>query len=650
VRSTSTRLSPSTSQWSAYLGLIAVLCLFCAPLFVGLGDRELGSDEAIYSYAVDRIIDTGDWLTPRAIPYDGPFLEKPPLKFWIVAGAIRAGLLPHDEFGLRFIDALFSAVAFVYVFWLGRWLAGSVCGFVAVLVLFTINVLLFEHGLRSNNMDAALVLSYCGGVYHFARWVEDSAAKRRSRQALAVAGYFTLGFMTKFVAVLFLPLVCAVALAWPGNTWPRIRSNWRDWVVPALLVCAASVPWFVYQALQVGGDLWDVIVAHGFTRFTGALDPRHLQPWHYYYSQMWAELTRTGTQWIAAVGMIMLAVKGSTERPWLARLLFVWWMVPFALMSIGTSKLIHYAYPFLPAIALGVGAVADALMRAIASTMATTASVAERGGLRVMKGTWARRWPAVAGWFPTLTWTANEHPSSTRTFARGLLVAAAVFAVAVGVWTAVAEPIRWDVNGVELLSNSNTFRLVFIAAILLWLAGYTRILVSAVPITIMAALLTGGIGWSRNPILAYPLTIERLTNGRHPWRTLRDCAVTVRGGQPGTHVYPTYEQLLNHSPYYYLRHVGPWVEHDGSPKTDELELRLYARGEQSLIILATDEYQMFLQQIAQGQLASDGVPSGLVLSDNVVLLTPGPFAKCAVAAIAAGGQGVKDLPTRGTSQ
>jgi len=81
-----------------------------------------------------------------------------------------------------------------------------------------------------------------------------------------------------------------------------------------------------------------------------------------------------------------------------------------------------------------------------------------------------------------------------------------------------------------------------------------------------------------------------------------------------------------------------------------LELRLYARGEQSLIILATDEYQMFLQQIAQGQLASDGVPSGLVLSDNVVLLTPGPFAKCAVAAIAAGGQGVKDLPTRGTSQ
>jgi 4-amino-4-deoxy-L-arabinose transferase-like glycosyltransferase len=568
----------------------------------------------------------------------------------LVAGAIRAGLLPHDEFGLRFIDALFGAVAFLYVFWLGRWLAGSVCGFVAVLVLFTINVLLFEHGLRSNNMDAALVLSYCGGVYHFARWVEDSSAKRRSRQALAVAGYFTLGFMTKFVAVLFLPLVCAVALVWPGTTLPRIRSHWRDWVVPALLVCAASMPWFVYQALQTGGGLWDAIVAHVYTRFTGALDPRHLQPWHYYYSQTWAELTRTGTQWIAAVGMIMLAVKGSTERPWLARLVFVWWMVPFALMSIGTSKVFHYAYPFLPAIALGVGAVADALIRAIASTMATTAGATERGLFRVIEDTLARRWPAVSGWFRSLPWTANEHPSSARVFARRLLVAAAVCAGVLGVWTAVAGPIRWDVNGVQLLRNSNPFRPIFIAAIFLWLAGYARILVSAVPITAMAALLMGGIGWSRNPVLAYPLTIERLTNGIHPWRALRDCAVTVRGGQAGTHVYPTYGQLLNHSPYYYLRHVGPWVEHDGSPKIDELELRLYARGEQSLMILARDEYQMFLEQIAPGQLATDGVPSGLVLSENIVLLTPGPFEECAVAAIAAGGQGVKDLPARGTRQ
>ena len=137
VTSSSESHSPSTPGWLPRLGLVAVLCFFCVPLFVGLRGWDLRNDEAIYTSAIDSILETGDWLTPR-LPGDLPFLEKPPLKIWIVAAAIRTGLLPNDEFGLRFFDALFSAVSFVYVFYVGRLLAGSLCGMVAVLVLFTI--------------------------------------------------------------------------------------------------------------------------------------------------------------------------------------------------------------------------------------------------------------------------------------------------------------------------------------------------------------------------------------------------------------------------------------------------------------------------------------------------------------------------------
>ena len=226
-----TRRAPLNPVWSTVVGTIAVLWLFCAPLFVGLGNSDLANDEAIYSYAVDRILETGEWLTPRLIPYDGPFLEKPPLKFWALAGAMQAGLLPRGEFGLRFLDALFGATAFLYVFWLGRRLAGPVCGVVAVLVLFTHSQLLFEHGLRSNNMEAALFLAYCGGAYHFSRWAEDASRPRRTLHVFAVAAYVTLGFMTKFVAVLFLPLVCVAAVAWRSDSSERLRSGWRDWIV-----------------------------------------------------------------------------------------------------------------------------------------------------------------------------------------------------------------------------------------------------------------------------------------------------------------------------------------------------------------------------------------------------------------------------------
>src|SRR5687768_7786551 len=92
------------SAWYACVALIVVVCWFGLPLFIELGEWDLQSDEAIYSYAVDRMLETGDWLTPRGIRFDTPFLEKPPLKLWLVAGAIRAGLLPQDEYGFRFFD------------------------------------------------------------------------------------------------------------------------------------------------------------------------------------------------------------------------------------------------------------------------------------------------------------------------------------------------------------------------------------------------------------------------------------------------------------------------------------------------------------------------------------------------------------------
>ena len=91
--------------------LAVVIALFALPLFFGLGHLDLKGDEAAHSFSVDRILEIGDWLAPRSSPSDDTiFLEKPPLKFWIVAAPIKLGLLPHDEFGMRFWDALFGGL------------------------------------------------------------------------------------------------------------------------------------------------------------------------------------------------------------------------------------------------------------------------------------------------------------------------------------------------------------------------------------------------------------------------------------------------------------------------------------------------------------------------------------------------------------
>src|SRR3989304_1960639 len=169
--------------------MAVVIVLFCVPLFVGLDRQDYDNDEAIYSFSIDTMLKEGDWLTPKSTP-DATiaFLERPPLKFWIVPASMWLGLLPANEFGMRFWDAVMGSVAFLYVFAIGRRLAGPGCGLVAVLLLFTHWPLVFQHGLRTNNMEAALFLSYAAGLYHFLAW--RSAGPDARGHVFAVALWF----------------------------------------------------------------------------------------------------------------------------------------------------------------------------------------------------------------------------------------------------------------------------------------------------------------------------------------------------------------------------------------------------------------------------------------------------------------------------
>jgi hypothetical protein len=374
------------------------------------------------------------------------------------------------------------------------------------------------------------------------------------------------------------------------------------------LVLAATAPWFLYQALHSGNLLWQTMFGqHVYVRFTSALDPRHLQPWHYYYSELWRELAFAGSLWISTIGLVMLAHNAWTGRPWLARLLLVWWLVPFAVMSIGTSKMIHYTYPFLPPIALGAGLAADALFRAIQRGIAWGVRAARE---RLPRAIYRRQ----AGWWPAAI--------------RPLLVAAATFALVLAVWTALTGQIRWEIGGLQLLQNSSVSRPLIISVVLFCLTGYVRAISPALAFAAVAVLL---------PLLAYPRTIERARSVARPLATLRDCLFTLDGPSPLTHVYPT---RISHSYYYYLRRVGPWVEHHGSPKDDEWQRRLIAPGEQALMILLRSDYERFTDPIDLNRR-----PAGFALAEDIeeVVVTPRPFEPCAVATVAAGALGIGSL-------
>ena len=568
------------------LWLVLVLAAFGVPLFIGLGSTDLAGDEAIYSYAVESILTTGDWMSPLASPSaDATFLEKPPLKFWIVAAPIHFGLLPYNEFSLRVWDAVFGTLAFVYVFLIGRRLAGPICGVVAVLVLFAHEPLLFDHGLRSNNMEAALVLAYCGGIYHYLRWGSAAAVSARTRHIAAVAGWFFLAFMTKFVAALFLPAILGVsALAMPAGRRQLARDWWR-WIAAGVAALALAFPWFYYQYTLHGRQVWRIMFGqHVFQRFTTFTDPEHLEPWHYYISAIFGELETSGSAiWVGA-GLVALLVKAIRRRGAEWVVVAVWLVLPVSLISLGSSKLYHYAYPFLPPLALGAGAAVGWIL----------AAANERIGPR--------------GW---LDW----RPSGWLR-AGALTLTAAALAVAVA--TLINHGVRLYAGEFLVFRNTSLVRPLLMAVLGVALTGGLRAGAVVAAVLILQMIVP-------TPLRAYEGNLRHLTFTHRPLGRLAACLRDVHATRaaPGetTGVYaPIADEAFLHPSFYYLRGTG-WE--DGRPDDERLREALGSGGQPRPVVIDLAGYQAFVAR-------SGPVPRVPVVTNlpRIMVLLPGPYGAC----------------------
>ena len=570
-----------------------VVALFCAPLFIGLGRTDFQNDEPIYAFAVDVMLKNGDWLTPRSIPReDYAFLEKPPLKFWIVAAAMRAGLLPQNEFGHRFFDALFGAAAFLYVFAIGLKLGGPLCGLLSVFMLFIHGPLLYEHGIRSNNMEAPLLLAYCGGIYHFYAWATAGDSRRRRLHPLAFAGFFVFGFMTKFVAALFLPLVAGIVTLAFAEWRRRFLDDWRIWLVAALLVAVLTTPWFIYQAKLHGHTFWRILVAEQVVmRMDEHLDPAHLQPWHFYFSTLHWQLERNATLPPIAIGLALLVFDTIRRRSPLGALLLCWFCVPTVAISFGSSKLYHYLFPFLPPLAIAAGYLPVGLLR----TDSVFRRVVESCGDHPIVNRWVRRLHARAPRLPAIAY------------------AVALVAYAVAVVTVVYGRFGIHLGGVTLFRNNSIARPLAVSVILFVLAGRGKL---AARWTIaIACLLT-------LPLYVYLRTVEEVHDKDNKLGTLKACLDAGAAAAParGVHVHTDLDTWRY---IYYFRDFG-W-HHPGERNDSQLLPLLFDEGRQQPVLLKGSDVARVQRDVG---VRLDNI-ARVRFADGLQLLLPGPYAACA---------------------
>jgi hypothetical protein len=252
--------------------------------------------------------------------------------------------------------------------------------------------------------------------------------------------------------------------------------------------------------------------------------------------------------------------------------------MPIFLISFGASKLIHYAYPFVPPFALAGGYLVSLVV------MLAPAPLARVG------------WP------------------------RALLVVVALAAAVLVVETMRAGEATFSLAGHVLFRSSGLFRPMVggLLAVVLASRGRSAPRVAA---SLAALVLV--------PLPAYAQNLARLDDGTPTLRTMRDCLNRVEAisGHAGLHV-DVADDEMEHHVYYYFRTVRPWTRADSSAPVRIQAYRDSVATQQPMVV-STRRYEELLGASRQADGGIPDLPPAVTIDGaDVKILLPGPYAAC----------------------
>jgi hypothetical protein len=337
-----------------------------------------------------------------------------------------------------------------------------------------------------------------------------------------------------------------------------------------------------------------------------------LHPWYYYFTETWRELGYSGSQLVVGLGIVMLLHTAVRGRPWMARLVFLWAALPFVAISVGTSKLLHYAYPFWPPIGLGAGLV-------VARTV------------RELDGPHASR---LATWLGQLAPARIRQWLSTDGRSRRLVRGLAALTLGIALITALIGPWSIDIGAMRLFSNSSVLRPLVFGGLLWLVAGSVSTAVRLVGAIVLILIL---------PFGRYVEKIQSMSKIDHPLRAARDCVTETNRsrGLGARGAISVSGDILHHSYYFYFWREGPWVvSKEFSP--DQVEERLMDPARQTPIFISREHFQLLTKAWdANPAVSKPGDPKptaleeraaalwdGVTVADDVALLLPGPYRGC----------------------
>jgi 4-amino-4-deoxy-L-arabinose transferase-like glycosyltransferase len=321
--------------------LILLLAVSLPFLFFGLGLSFLDPDEGLYAEVAREMLSRRDWVLPR---FNGlPYLEKPPLHFWLTS--LTFWLLGLSEQAVRLWSAL-PALGSVLLTWrMGRWLYGPRGGVFSALALAT-SVGYFLY-VRKASTDFVFVFSLTLAIFGFLRDAVRGA-QGPGRYLLSYLGVALAALSKGLIGVVFPLLILGLTRLAVGRPPVRELNLGRGLV----LFLAVALPWHVFAAVESQEFLWFYFVDNQILRFlnlrTFLEDDVPVTPFGFLLVSF---------LWFFPWSVFLLARKGGAPSP-AARwrpVVWIWTLVVVGFFFLSGSKLEYYALPAFPALALLVG-------------------------------------------------------------------------------------------------------------------------------------------------------------------------------------------------------------------------------------------------------------------------------------------------------
>ena len=344
VRNTDNRLAGSL-----FLSLVVLASII---FLVGLGRRHLWSGETREAGIMAEMARSKDFVVPRL--NGQPFLEKPPLYYWIASPVLR--LLGENTYSAKIPSALAAIGGVVLIFILGQKMGFSPStAFLSAWVLAT-SAEYWSLG-RQCMIDMTLCLFITGAMLCFFQASRDATNGILWRAGFVLS--LACAVMTKGLVGLAIPL--SALTVW---LLAKKKFSFRAWFVLAFGAVLCLVPvaiWIYLLCRQLGGNMvYKAMLANNFGRFTGGY-PEHVGPFYYYLMKFPPQFL----PWVLFLPMACIfhfreIRRQGKESPSL--FILAWFVVPFLLLCISAGKRTVYLLPLYPAAALFVGQAIGAVL------------------------------------------------------------------------------------------------------------------------------------------------------------------------------------------------------------------------------------------------------------------------------------------------